>query len=369
MDVPKTWVAIALAASVVCVSAAAASAQQPQDAKPAPLATTGWTATTLDEDHEAAKVAKHALESGKIFDAEFHMVETGRLTPEQLTAVKQRVSSFLVASRSMFPAVPRFAFADGVEFVLSETSSETISFLHGMADDPQKYPSTFGLLTRQKRQVYLVYVAKDNYGDLQMLHLLMWKTPDGWRAANFQLHAAKLSGLDAAKAFAAAETETTAGRHVLGLALYGAAGVMAPRTAYRLGGLQKRLQEPIATLSKQLGLPDRPIDTFQMGNTPVPLRGVNAASHKGWLYLLLWHDCPTAVAAADVPALQALMAVECLKRWPQTKDYFGGISLTTAAAGEDQRQKTINNNFAVAELEKAGDKTQDATAKDPAAKP
>ncbi|NLX59477.1 MAG: hypothetical protein GXY74_10365 [Phycisphaerae bacterium] len=335
-------------------------AQPPRDAAVAEQpVTTGWSATTLDEDHEAAKETRAALNSGKVFDADFHIVETAGLTPEQIAAAKSRITTHLVQCRSLFPAVPRFAFADGAEFSLSDSSKPTITFLHGMADDPRGQPSLFRLPTRQKRQVYLVYVARDTYGNLQEVHLLLWKTAAGWRAADLHIHAAKLSGLDAAKAAAAAETETAAGRHVLGLALYSAAGVMAPRTGYRHGGVLRRIQEPIASLAKQLGLPERPIEMLHVGKAAVALRGASAVSFKGQLYLLLWHDCPAGVVEDEaVASVQGTLAFECLSRWPQTKAYFWGIALATQVAVEGGPPRAVNNSFSVADLQKAASSPQ-----------
>jgi len=204
-----------------------------------------------------------------------------------------------------------------------------------------------------------VYLARDTYGNLQKLHLLLWKTAAGWRTADLYIHAAKLSGLDAAKAAAAAEAETAAGRHVLGLALYSAAGVMAPRTGYRHGGMVRRIQEPIASLAKQLGLPERPIETFRVEKMSVALRGASAVSYKGQLYLLLWHDCPPGIVEDEaVASIQGTLAFECLTRWPQTKEYFWGLALATQVTVEGEPPHAVNNNFAVADLLKAASSPQ-----------
>jgi len=346
--------AAAVLAAVLSISVAAPAQQEatPVQKAQAPVST-GWTAGPVDPDHEVAKAVREAIASGELFDVSFHLFDEERLSQAQLASLKQQAAMLLTSARSVFPARPRIVFHEGADFRLTATEKK-VTFPYRMKSDYQQHPSSFSLLARQKRQVYLVFVGKDNYGDLQKLHLLMWKVGGKWRAVHFTMIPARMGGLDFDKAFAAARTEETADRNLLAVALYGSAVRMAGRLPYRTPGAFNRALGPLTALTAKLGFPDKPIDVIVTSDGKLAITRCDAISRKGRLHLFLERRLGAAELPAEVASRQKRIATACLKKYPDLKAYFKAITVTSSAPAEGGRTAPLVSSFLIEDLEKRG---------------
>ncbi|NIA20500.1 MAG: hypothetical protein GWP05_00710 [Anaerolineaceae bacterium] len=330
----------AVLAAVLSISGAAPAA-----------VSTGWTAKAVGPDHEVVRAVRKAIASGELFDVSFHLFDEQRLSAAQLMSLKQQAARLLTSARSVFPARPRIRFFEGADFRIT-AAEKKVTFPYRMKSDYPEHLSTFGLLSRHRRQVYVVFVGQDNYGDLQNLHLLMWKVGGKWRAAHFTMIPARMGGLDYGKAFAAAKVEQAAGRNLPAVALYGAAVRMAGRLPYRTPGALVRALTPLQALMKKIGFPERPVDVLTTSDGRRAVYRCDAVSRKGRLHLYLENRLLRTESLEEVAPRQKRLAAACLKKYPNLGTYFKAITVTSVPPAKDGKVVPLVSSFLIDELKK-----------------
>lgn len=288
-----------------------------------------------------------SLQSGKAFTVEFFCWPE-RMPPQIKGQLSQELRDTLGNLKAKFRGETEFRFEDGLDFELLADVSEPI--VYPMRDESTEYPSMFRLPAGSRHQVYVVVSAIDANGVMQLVHLLMWRVADEWKARNIWARSERADALDFVEVLAAAGEEERRDCLLLAFALQTRAAQVAAGPAYRTTGKQRRLlpvQEAFAARHGRRGSGDV-LETAD-GRTEIEKSGsVELADGP---YLLLCRRVPAIRDDKKMEAAQRRLARACLKRYPRVKQYFVGIAVESMSANPSEQGRGYRSAHAIDALE------------------
>lgn len=302
------------------------------------------TAQAATKDHGAVQALQAALESGQVFELSF-AVRPEASSEDARERLIRGVRRALLRLRGTLPEEPAYEFLDGVEFTLTNAEKRTVEIHHPVGEETSEHPSLFRLSAKHARQVYALFrVTTEGADRAWHLHALMVPDGDGWKSNGLTLLLARVDSMDAEAALAAGEKEARAEHGAVALALYGLANELGKTPRYRRSGLQARLDAAHEALTRDLGVPEKPVATVTTAAGKFAISYTNARVFSRGAYLVLFREAAMRQRPAAWRRHQQRLAAAFLKSHPEGKPYFVGIAINeryTDAEGVEHDDRSL----------------------------
>ncbi len=292
----------------------------------------------------AVQALQAALRSGKAFELSFAILPEARTEAARERLVRG-VNRALLRLRAKLPETPAYEFLHGVEFTVPKAEERTVEVRQPVGDETADHPSLFRLPAKHARQVYGLFgVTSEGANRAWRLHALMVPEGGGWKSSGLTLLLSRVDSMDAEAALAAGKKEAQVGHGAVALALYGLANELGKTPRYRRSGLHARLATLHQTLTRDLGVPEKPAATVTTPGGRFAVSYTNARVFSRGAYLVLFREAPMSERPAAWQQHQQRLAAAFLKAHSEMKPYFVGIAINeryTDAEGVEHDDRSL----------------------------